>query len=115
MRIGAVKIPNILSDREKEIYKMRLQGLSLRKVATHFKVCPERIRQIEAIILRKLRKHDSLDPMDKISVRLRNALISNGIKTIQEAQSKTDYELLTLKCLGKKCLIELREFSFEGK
>lgn len=45
-----------------------------------------------------------------LSVRTRNCLINDALKTFNEVPQKTDAELLRIHGLGLKCLKEIRDF-----
>lgn len=97
-----------LTKRENQVYKLRLKGLTLRAIGEKQNCSPERIRQIESNVLRKLNRKISPRWFDVLSVRSANCLLEAGVKSIEEAQSKSDIELLMLRNFGKKSLKELR-------
>lgn len=88
--------------RELEVYNLRMRNFSITQIAKKLGLSRVRIYQVETNIIRKLKN----PPV--CSVRLCNALREAGIKSIKEAQGKSDYELLSLKNFGKNCLLELR-------
>lgn len=110
MRKIRIKIPGfeILTPRERLIYKARLQNSSFRKIGENFGVSGERIRQIEDGILRKLNRFDNPSPYGNLSVRAENALKDAGIKNLKEAKKLSDFELLSIRNLGKKTMLEIR-------
>lgn len=101
----------ILTPRERMIYNARLKGLPLRQIGNNFGVSGERIRQIEAQILRKLHKFDNPTPYGNLSVRAENCLRTAGIKSLKEARKTDSYKLLCIKNIGKKTLVEIKAFA----
>lgn len=80
---------------------------TLQQIGNKFGVTRNRIRQIEV----KAKGELAFKPKDGIELlplMTRKALLGAGVKTIEEAKSKTDNELLKIRNLGREGLRAIR-------
>ena len=95
-----------LTEKEKHVLELR-KTHTLQQIADRFGLSRERIRQIIKEIKKK-RRFKPKNGIDFLCSTIKRALKSSGIKTLEEAQSKTDKELLDIRLIGKKALKLIR-------
>jgi len=97
-----------LTDREKRVLNLR-ERYTLKQIGEMFGVTPVRIRQIEMKARKKLVCNGG-NKIGFLPYRVRTALQKAGIKTIEEAKSKSDVELLTIRGVGKIGFENIRDW-----
>lgn len=107
-----------IPDREKQVMRLRLEGLSYRAIGDRIGRSAERVRSILAHIHRLyLRDNDAERAADgargviaamNLSVRTRNCLMNAGFENFSEVTAMSDEELLSIRSLGETSLAEIR-------
>lgn len=112
---GRTKMTGI-DEREKTIKDLREKGMTFKKIGEKFGISGNRVSQILHNIKRKEKRHELLKEKAgtteiiylPVSVRLYNALKEKNILDLKDTEKMTDFELLSIKNIGKRTLCEIR-------
>ena len=97
-------------ERDDAIVKSRQAGASFRKIARHYGITPNRVREIFTIKQRDINylRESPFKPLG-LSRRLLRALTSSEFKTIEQIADINDEEMLKIPNVGKAGLLEIKK------
>lgn len=105
-------LSDILNDRGEKVIRLRFcqesgKKITLDKIGQELNITKERVRQIILQSFKKIKQELELTVMERLSVRTRNILKSEGIKNFEDCAKFTKEEFSKIRNCGPKNVSEI--------